>query len=155
MTQSVALIDYGSGNLRSAAKALECAAADAGRAQCIVVTDDPDTVDAADRLVLTGAISSEEIARRASIGFFLFVPRGLDEALLKETGFLVLEVADRTRNMAQNADGWLAARQKREAELRRIEGDEAFEGQQRFLETTALLAREGRLSRLAILAQAR
>ena len=108
-----------------------------------------------DPIVLTGPVSSEEVARRASIGFFLFVPRGLDEALLKETGFIVLEVVDRTRNMAENAAGWLAARQKRETELRRIEGDAGFEGQQRFLETTALLAREGRLSRLAILAQAR
>ena len=49
--QSVALIDYGSGNLRSAEKALVRAAA--GTSQ-IVVTSDPETVAAADRVVLPG-----------------------------------------------------------------------------------------------------
>jgi glutamine amidotransferase len=49
--QSVALIDYGSGNLRSAEKAL-IRAAD-GRAR-IVVTNDPETVARADRVVLPG-----------------------------------------------------------------------------------------------------
>jgi glutamine amidotransferase len=49
--QSVALIDYGSGNLRSAEKALVRAAA--GTSQ-IVVTSDPEAVAAADRIVLPG-----------------------------------------------------------------------------------------------------
>ena len=49
--QSVALIDYGSGNLRSAEKALVRAAA--GTSQ-IVVTSDPEIVAAADRVVLPG-----------------------------------------------------------------------------------------------------
>src|SRR5688572_17994127 len=49
--QSVALIDYGSGNLRSAEKALVRAAA--GSAD-IVVTNDPATVAKADRIVLPG-----------------------------------------------------------------------------------------------------
>ncbi|HEY0649695.1 imidazole glycerol phosphate synthase subunit HisH [Phenylobacterium sp.] len=49
--QRVALIDYGSGNLRSAEKALVRAAA--GTAD-IVVTNDPETVRKADRIVLPG-----------------------------------------------------------------------------------------------------
>jgi glutamine amidotransferase len=49
--QSVALIDYGSGNLRSAEKALVKAAD--GRAG-IIVTHDPETVANADRVVLPG-----------------------------------------------------------------------------------------------------
>src|SRR5215471_13891853 len=49
--QRVALIDYGSGNLRSAEKALLRAAE--GRSE-IVVTHDPDVVAAADRVVLPG-----------------------------------------------------------------------------------------------------
>ncbi|MCC7266324.1 MAG: imidazole glycerol phosphate synthase subunit HisH [Caulobacteraceae bacterium] len=49
--QSIALIDYGSGNLRSAEKAL-IRAAD-GRAE-IVVTDSPEVIAAADRVVLPG-----------------------------------------------------------------------------------------------------
>jgi glutamine amidotransferase len=49
--QSVALIDYGSGNLRSAEKALRRAAGDGAR---IVVTADPQVVASADRIVLPG-----------------------------------------------------------------------------------------------------
>ncbi|HYG27823.1 MAG TPA: imidazole glycerol phosphate synthase subunit HisH [Caulobacteraceae bacterium] len=49
--QRLALIDYGSGNLRSAEKALRRAAAD--RAE-IVVTNDPEAVARADRIVLPG-----------------------------------------------------------------------------------------------------
>jgi glutamine amidotransferase len=50
----VAIVDYGSGNLRSAAKAFERAAAEAGIAARIEVTDQPETVAAADRVVLPG-----------------------------------------------------------------------------------------------------
>jgi glutamine amidotransferase len=49
--QSVALINYGSGNLRSAEKAL-IRAAD-GKSE-IVVTDEPDVIAGADRIVLPG-----------------------------------------------------------------------------------------------------
>lgn len=54
MTETVAVIDYGSGNLRSAAKALERAAHDAALPARIVVTADPDAVSRADRVVLPG-----------------------------------------------------------------------------------------------------
>jgi len=50
----VAIIDYGSGNLRSAAKAFERAARESGLAARIDVTDAPDQVAAADRIVLPG-----------------------------------------------------------------------------------------------------
>jgi imidazole glycerol-phosphate synthase subunit HisH len=49
-----AIIDYGSGNLRSAAKAFERAAAETGVGGTIRVTSDPDAVAAADRVVLPG-----------------------------------------------------------------------------------------------------
>ena len=51
---TTAIIDYGSGNLRSAAKAFERAAADATPAEPVLVTDDPDRVRNADRIVLPG-----------------------------------------------------------------------------------------------------
>jgi len=51
---SVAIVDYGSGNLHSAAKAFERAARDAGLDQPIVVTQDPGVVAKADRVVLPG-----------------------------------------------------------------------------------------------------
>jgi len=49
-----ALIDYGSGNLRSAAKALERAAREHAIATDVAVTSDPDLVAKADRVVLPG-----------------------------------------------------------------------------------------------------
>jgi imidazole glycerol-phosphate synthase subunit HisH len=63
---TVAIVDYGSGNLHSAAKAFERAAHDAGIDQPIVVTDDPRVVAAADRVVLPG------------VGAFADCRRGLD-----------------------------------------------------------------------------
>ena len=64
---SVAIVDYGSGNLHSAAKAFERAARECGQGQPIVVTGDPDTVARADRIVLPG------------VGAFADCRRGLDE----------------------------------------------------------------------------
>ena len=63
---SVAIVDYGSGNLHSAAKAFERAARDAGKAQAIKVTSDPAQVAAASRVVLPG------------VGAFADCRRGLD-----------------------------------------------------------------------------
>jgi glutamine amidotransferase len=51
---TVAIIDYGSGNLHSAAKAFERAARESGHDQPILVTSDPDAVRRADRVVLPG-----------------------------------------------------------------------------------------------------
>jgi glutamine amidotransferase len=63
---SVAIIDYGSGNLHSAAKAFERAARESGNDQPIHVTSDPDLVRKADRIVLPG------------VGAFADCRRGLD-----------------------------------------------------------------------------
>src|SRR5689334_14862025 len=63
---SVAIVDYGSGNLHSAAKAFERAARDSGHAQPILVTKRPDDVARADRVVLPG------------VGAFADCRRGLD-----------------------------------------------------------------------------
>ena len=51
---TVALIDYGAGNLRSAEKGLERVAHEIGRDQPVVLTRDPDVVIRADRVVLPG-----------------------------------------------------------------------------------------------------
>jgi imidazole glycerol-phosphate synthase subunit HisH len=51
---SVAIVDYGSGNLHSAAKAFERAACESRHDQPIVVTSDPDVMRRADRIVLPG-----------------------------------------------------------------------------------------------------
>ena len=54
MTGTVAIVDYGSGNLRSAAKALERVAGEARRSVDVLVTDDAETVARAERIVLPG-----------------------------------------------------------------------------------------------------
>jgi len=52
--QRVVIIDYGSGNLHSAAKAFERAARESGSAAGISVSSNPREVEAADRIVLPG-----------------------------------------------------------------------------------------------------
>jgi hypothetical protein len=83
----------------------------------------------------------------------LGLPHGEDERLLEEAGLRVLEVEDATENMATMAGRWHDARARRTDALREIEGDEDFEGQQRFLEVASRLARERRLSRFIYLAE--
>ena len=51
---NVAIIDYGSGNLRSAAKAFERAIAEAGLGMSVQVTNDPGVVGEASHIVLPG-----------------------------------------------------------------------------------------------------
>ena len=63
---TVAIVDYGSGNLHSAAKAFERAAAEADSSETILVTSDPEAVRRAERIVLPG------------VGAFADCRRGLD-----------------------------------------------------------------------------
>ena len=50
----ITVIDYGSGNLKSAAKALETAAKNINTSSKIVVTSDPQTIKKSDKIVLPG-----------------------------------------------------------------------------------------------------
>jgi glutamine amidotransferase len=63
---TVAIVDYGSGNLHSAAKAFERAARESGVTQPITVTSSADAIARADRIVLPG------------VGAFADCRRGLD-----------------------------------------------------------------------------
>jgi glutamine amidotransferase len=71
----IAIVDYGSGNLRSAAKAFERAAAEDGVSARVEVTSEPETVATADRIVLPG-VGAFADCRRGLAG----VP-GLEAAL--------------------------------------------------------------------------
>src|SRR5260370_412675 len=74
------VVDYGSGNLRSAAKAFERAASDAGIVTEVKVSSDADAVRRADRIVLPG------------VGAFADCRRGLAAVKGTDTGWNELEL---------------------------------------------------------------
>ena len=77
----VAIIDYGSGNLRSATKAFERAAREAGIAAEIDLTADADRVRTADRVVLPGVGAYADC--RAGLDAVSGMHDAIDEAVLK------------------------------------------------------------------------
>jgi SAM-dependent methyltransferase len=97
--------------------------------------------------VLTGEVAKAELDIRATSGFFLFVPPGLDEAAIAAGGLTLLRKEDRSATMAETAARWHAARAGRAAAVERMEGTASFERRQRFFAMTAELARSRRLSR--------
>jgi SAM-dependent methyltransferase len=105
-----------------------------------------------DPVVVTGAVAKTELDRRAAIGFYLFVPHGVNEEAIVAAGLVLLRRDDRTSAVAEIAARWLAARDRHAAELERQEGAAWFAQRQRFLEATAELAASRRLSRMLYLA---
>lgn len=105
-----------------------------------------------DAMVLTGLVSHEELATRSSIGYYLFVPPGANEAMLRDAGFDILAVQDVTANAAEIAARWHDARARHRAPLVAREGEANFDGLQRFLRCVHTLSVEKRLSRYAYLA---
>ena len=106
-----------------------------------------------DPVVITGPVSNEELAARSSIGFFLFVPLEITQNLIQQAGFRLLRCEDVTGNIEFTSGRWHAARQRHQEELIRIEGDERFEGLQKFLSTVHTLTSERRLSRFVFLVE--
>ena len=108
-----------------------------------------------DPIVVTGQLSNEEMRVRSSIGFFLFTPPGHNERLLEQAGFQVRKVRDVTGAVASVSRRWHDARAKRRERLTAVEGDEGFDGVQRFLTAVHVLSSERRLSRHMYLADKR
>ena len=106
-----------------------------------------------DALVLAGLISDEEVARRSSIGSYVFVPRGENEVLIAQSGFRLLESRDTTQNAAQIAKRRHDARARRKADLVAIEGETNFLGLQDFLACVHTLTSERRLLRFLYIAR--
>jgi len=140
----VAIIDYGSGNLRSATKAFERAAREAGIAAEIDLTDRPERVASADRIVLPGvgayadcrrglaAVDGMEQALTEAVeqagrpflgicvGMQLMSSRGLEKTITHGFGWIpgdVVEMtpADTTLKIPQI--GWNTLKLKREHPL--------------------------------------
>ena len=112
----VAVIDYGSGNLASASRALALAAERAGIAAEVAITDDPDIVAGADRIVLPGQGAFADCARGLAaipglkesivaatdagipflgicVGMQLMAERGLEHAVTPGFGWIAGEIA--------------------------------------------------------------
>jgi len=120
--------------------------------ECLRVLKPHARIIFSDALVITGALSNEELATRTSIGHFLIVPQGENERLLKEAGFQILRSDDTTPNAAAIAKRWHDARARRKTALVAIEGESNFTGLQRFLLCVHSLTGEKRLSRFLYLA---
>ena len=113
----VAVVDYGSGNLASASRALAVAAERAGIDATVAVTADPDAVAAADRIVLPGQGAFADCAaglaavpgmRQAietatsrgapflgiCVGMQLMAERGLEHTITEGFGWIKGDVAE-------------------------------------------------------------
>jgi glutamine amidotransferase len=113
----IAVVDYGSGNLASASRALALAADRLGLAVTVSVTADPDAVAAADRIVLpgqgafadcahglasvNGMTDAIEAATRAGrpflgicVGMQLMAERGLEHEVTRGFGWIKGDVAE-------------------------------------------------------------
>jgi glutamine amidotransferase len=140
----VAIIDYGSGNLRSATKAFERAAREAGITAEIDLTADPERVRSADRIVLPGvgayadcaaglhAVAGmweavEETAVKKArpflgicVGMQLMSERGLEKVVTKGFGWIkgdVKEIAPSDPQLKIPQIGWNTLRLKRQHPL--------------------------------------
>ena len=78
---TTAVIDYGSGNLRSAAKAFERAAREGGLDTEVLVTSDPERVRAAERIVLPGVGAFADCRR--GLAAVPGIEEALEEAVLR------------------------------------------------------------------------
>lgn len=107
-----------------------------------------------DAVVVTGPITRDEmLARRPSMGEFVFTPFGADEPLLRAADFVDVCIEDATENIAAVAAAWHSARSMASRQLDALEGPEANATFQHFLHIVHLLAAERRLSRLAYTAR--
>ncbi len=106
-----------------------------------------------DPVVITGPVTNDELAQRSSVGLFLFVPPGINEQLIEKAGFQLVRKEDVTENAALISGRWHQARLNHKDELLRIEGEERYEGLQRFFEAVHNLTSERRLSRIVYLVE--
>ena len=105
--------------------------------------------------VVTGPVSGDEVAARSAYGYTQFAPLGLNDRLLEQTGFAVVETEDRTASVVRNAGGRLEAVRAHRAELECSIGDRAVKQQERYLTMLVTLAQRRAVSRWMYLAEKR
>lgn len=106
-----------------------------------------------DPVVIAGPVTNDELAIRSSIGLFLFVPPGVNEQFIKESGLQLIRQVDVTENAALVSGRWHDSRQRHRDALVQMEGEERFEGLQKFFKSVHDLTRERRLSRVVYLVE--
>jgi SAM-dependent methyltransferase len=106
-----------------------------------------------DPVVITGPVTYDELALRSSIGLFLFVPPGINEQLIQQAGFHLVQQEDVTENEAIISERRRAARERHKDALLQLEGTERFEAIQKFLAVVHQLTTERRLSRIVYLVE--
>jgi SAM-dependent methyltransferase len=108
-----------------------------------------------DAAVVTGAITSEEVAIRSTHGFTQFCAPGFNERALEQAGLTLLETEDRTHGMLSNARGRLEARFRHQADVQQLEGAQRFARYQSYLQSIVSLTQRGSLSRTMYLVEVR
>lgn len=106
-----------------------------------------------DPIVVTGPLTNDEMMKRSSIGFFLFVPENANQHWIEQAGFRLIQKEDVTSAASTVAKRWYDARAKRQKDLESVEGKERFEGLQSFLDVVHRLYNEKRLSRFAYIGE--
>jgi len=106
-----------------------------------------------DPVVITGPVTNHELADRSNIGLFVFIPPNVTEKMIAAADLKLLSCDDVTENVAVTSGRWFDAREKRREAVIAIEGQERFDGLQRFLAAVHKLTTERRLSRFAFLAE--
>jgi SAM-dependent methyltransferase len=106
-----------------------------------------------DPVVITRPVTNDDLALRSSIGLFVFTPPGVNEHFIDTAGFKLLRQQDVSVSAAEVAGRWQRARHRHREALIAIEGEERFEGLQKFFAAVHRLTSERRLSRIAYLVE--
>ena len=106
-----------------------------------------------DPVVITGPVTSVDLELRASIGLFVFVPAGVNEQLIEQSGLQLLDKDDASDTAAAVARRWFDARAADELALKELEGAARYDGLQKFFDAVARLTSERRLSRIVYCVQ--
>ena len=106
-----------------------------------------------DPVVITGPVTNDELALRSLVGLFLFVPPGVNEELISAAGFQLVRKEDVSENAASVSRRWHEARKRHKDALIEIEGEERFEGLQKFFAAVHSVTSERRLSRIVYLVE--
>lgn len=103
--------------------------------------------------IVTGPVSIDELQRRSAHGYTQFVPPGLNERMLAESGLTLLASEDRTAGVVSNARGRFEATRRHRDGLSTEWGPDWVERQIDYLAATLALTERRALSRFMYTAE--